>query len=166
MLSRVEVLKKIRNLEEAIQTRSKRLAQLEAMDNPEALLESIKIRSELELLNNEKSRLVERTETMRKSLEKRLPTLEREYLNAVERERAILKKLHDTCKTLQNQIEQLRETANEVHIKYYIPYRNICDELQITPKSVHLLDVPFLTQLSRWLANFTEWFEKSRWKNE
>jgi len=163
MSSRSEILKKVKSLEQAIQNRSKRLTQLEAIDNPEALLESIKIRNELELLNNEKSRLVEQAETLKKSLVERLPTLEREYLNAVEKERAELKKLYNTCKTLQNQIEQLRETANEVHIKYYIPYRNICDELQITSKSFHLLDIPFLTQLSRWLANFTEWFEKTRW---
>ena len=163
MSSRSEILKKVKSLEQAIQNRSKRLTQLEAIDNPEALLESIKIRNELELLNNERSRLVEQAETLKKSLVERLPTLEREYLNAVEKERTMLKKLYDTCKTLQNQIQQLRETANEVHVKYYIPYRNICDELGVIVKSIHLLDVPFLTQLSRWISNFTEWFEKTRW---
>jgi exonuclease VII large subunit len=159
-MSRVEILKKIRNLEQVIQTRSKRLAQLEAMDDPEALLESIKIRNELELLNNEKSRLVEQAETLKNSLQEKLPILEREYLIAVERERAELKKLYNTCKTLQNQIEQLRETANEVHIKYYIPYRNICDELGVVAKSMHLLELPFTSQIERWLGNFIQWYEK------
>ena len=164
MSSRSEILKKIKNLEQAIEIRSKRLMQLETQNEPEALLESIKIRNELELLNNEKSRLVEQAEILKKSLVERLPTLEREYINAVEKERAELKKLYNTCKTLQNQIEQLREIANEVH-QLFIPYRNCCEELQVTPKSFHLLDIPFITQLSRWLANFTEWVEKTRWVN-
>jgi exonuclease VII large subunit len=161
-MSRVEILKKIRNLEQAIQNRSKRLTQLEAMDDPEALLESIKIRNELELLNNERSRLVEQAETLKNSLQEKLSALEREYLDAVEREKAAIKKLYNMCKNLQTQIREVREIANDTHMKF-IPYKNHCDELGIPAKSLHLLEVPHISQLTRWLANFTDWVEKTRW---
>jgi len=165
MSSRSEILKKIKNLEQAIEIRSKRLAQLEAMDDPEAIIEIVKIRSELELLQAEKNKLDEEAEKLKILLTDKLPQLEKAYLDAVKREKAMLREVYETCKHLENKIQQLRGIANEVHTKYYIPYRNICDELQITSKSFHLLDIPFITQLSRWLANFTEWFEKTRWVN-
>jgi DNA repair exonuclease SbcCD ATPase subunit len=161
-MSRVEVLRKIKSIEQAIETRSKRLAQLEAIDNPEAIIEAVKIKNELDLLRTEKNKLDEEAEELKTLLESRLPELEKAYLDAVKREKAMLREVYETCKHLENKIQQLREIANEVHVKYYIPYRNICDELQITSKSFHLLDIPFITQLSRWLANFTEWFEKTR----
>jgi hypothetical protein len=164
MSSRSEILKKIKNLEQAIETRSKRLMQLETQNEPEALLEIVKIRNELELLNNEKSKLVEQAEIMKKSLEERLPALEREYLDAVEREKAAIKKLYNMCKNLQTQIRELREIANDTHMKF-IPYKNHCDELGIPAKSLHLLEVPHISQLTRWLANFTDWVEKTRWVN-
>ena len=162
-MSRVEVLRKIKSIEQAIEIRSKHLMQLETQNEPEALLESIKIRNELELLNNEKSRLVEQAETLKNSLQEKLPTLERVYLDAVEKERAAIRKLYNTCKILEKQIEELRETVNEVHIKYYIPYKNCSDELGIPVKSLHLLEIPHISQLSLWLNNFVIWVQKTRW---
>jgi myosin heavy subunit len=158
-MSRVELLKKIRNLEEAIQTRSKRLAQLNAMDDPEAIIEAVKIKDELRLLNDERSRLLKEAEILRALLENRLPELEKAYLDGVRKEKDVLARFYETCKELQAEIDEIKKIINQVH-HLFIPYQNCCQELQITPKSVHLLDVPFLMQISRWIANFIGWYEK------
>ena len=161
-MSRVEVLRKIKSIEQAIETRSKRLAQLEAMDDPETIIEIVKIRSELELLQAEKNKLDEEAEKLKILLTDKLPQLEKAYLEGVKRQKDALARFYETCKKLQAEIESLKKIVDEVH-QLFIPYRNCCEELQVTPKSFHLLDIPFITQLSRWLANFTEWFEKTRW---
>jgi len=163
-MSRVEVLKKIRNLEQAIQNRSKRLAQLEAIDNPEAIIEAVKIKDEIKLLEGEKASLLEEAEKLKILLTDKLPQLEKAYLEGVKRQKDALARFYETCKKLQAEIESLKKIVDEVH-QLFIPYRNCCEELQVTPKSVHLIDIPFLMQISRWITNFTEWFEKSRWVN-
>jgi chromosome segregation ATPase len=163
MTSRIELLRKIKSIEQAIETRSRCLMQLETRDDPESLLEIVKIRGELELLNNEKSKLVEQAEALKKSLEERLPALEKEYLNAVEEERAELKKLYLTCKALESQIQKVRKIANDTHMRF-ISYKNVCDELGIVAKNLHLPELPFIPQLSRWIASFMEWCEKTGWK--
>jgi chromosome segregation ATPase len=161
-MSRVELLRKIKSIEQAIEMRNKRLTELRRRDDPESLLEIIKIRSELELLSSEKSRLAGQAEALKKSLEERLPALEKEYLSAVEEEKAELKKLYLLCKNLEGEIEKLRKMANDVHAKF-ISYKNICDELGIAAKNLHLLELPFIPQLSRWVGNFMEWCEKTGW---
>jgi len=163
MLSLREIRRKIETIEKAISERERMLNHAEQSEDPDQIVRIPLLRNEVEILQAEKQKLIEQAEVLKKSLKEKLPVLEREYLNAVEKERATIRKLYNTCKILEKQIEELRGIANEVHIKYYIPYRNICDELQITSKSFHLLDIPFITQLSRWLANFTEWVEKTRW---
>ena len=159
MSSRSEILKKIGNLEQAIQARSKRLAQLEAMDNPEAIIEIVKIKNELELLQAEKNKLDEEAEKLKILLTDKLPQLEKAYLEGVKRQKDALARFYETCKKLQAEIESLKKIVDEVH-QLFIPYRNCCQELQVTPKSVHLIDVPFLMQISRWIANFVGWYEK------
>jgi len=159
MSSRSEILKKIGNLEQAIQARSKRLAQLEAMDNPEAIIEIVKIKNELELLQAEKNKLDEEAEKLKILLTDKLPQLEKAYLEGVKRQKDALARFYETCKKLQAEIEGLKKIVDEVH-QLFIPYRNCCQELQVTPKSVHLIDVPFLMQISRWIANFVGWYEK------
>ena len=161
-MSRVELLRRIKSIEQAIETRNKRLTELERRDDPESLLEIARIRGELELLNNEKSRLAGQAEALKKSLEERLPALEKEYLSAVEEERAELKKLYLMCKNLEGQIQKLRKTANDTHMRF-IPYKNVCDELGIAAKNLHLLELPFIPQLSRWINNFMEWYQRTGW---
>jgi hypothetical protein len=159
MSSRSEILKKVKTLEQTIETRSKRLAQLEAMDDPEAIIEAVKIKEEIKLLGEERSRLLEKAENLKALLESRLPQLEKAYLDAVKEERTALRKLYDTCKNLLTQIRELRKIANDTHMKF-IPYKNHCDELGIVAKSMHLLELPFMSQIERWLGNFIQWYEK------
>ena len=159
MSSRSEILKKIKNLEQAIQTRSKRLTLLEAIDNPEAIIEAVKIKNELDLLRTEKNKLDQEAEKLKTLLESKLLELEKTYLDGVRKEKDALARFYETCKELQAEIESLKKIVDEVH-QLFIPYQNCCQELQVTPKSVHLIDVPFLMQISRWIANFVGWYEK------
>jgi len=159
MSSRSEILRKIKNLEQAIQARSKRLIQLEIQDSPEAVIEIVKIKNELDLLQAEKNKLDEEAEKLKILLTDKLPQLEKAYLEGVKRQKDALARFYETCKKLQAEIEGLKKIVDEVH-QLFIPYRNCCQELQVTPKSVHLIDVPFLMQISRWIANFVGWYEK------
>jgi DNA repair exonuclease SbcCD ATPase subunit len=113
----------------------------------------------LDLLRTEKNKLDEEAEELKTLLESRLPELEKAYLDAVRKEKDALTRFYKACKELQAEIENLKKIVDEVH-QLFIPYRNCCEELQVTPKSVHLIDVPFLMQISRWIANFVGWYEK------
>jgi hypothetical protein len=159
MLSLKEIKQKIQAITEAIEKRERQISFIEQSNDVEQIVKVPIIRNEVEILQAEKQRLTEQAETLRKLLETKLPELEKAYLDAVKEERTALRKLYDTCKNLLTQIRELRKIANDTHMKF-IPYKNHCDELGIVAKSMHLLELPFTSQIERWLGNFIQWYEK------
>jgi predicted nucleic acid-binding Zn-ribbon protein len=158
-----EIRRRIETIEKAISERQRMLNHAEQSEDPDQIVRIPLLRNEIQILENERVKLVEQIEALKKSLESRLPELEKAYLDAVKREKAMLREVYETCKHLENKIQQLRGIASEVHINFFIPYKNCSDELGVVAKSLHLLEVPHISQLTRWLTNFTDWVEKTRW---
>jgi chromosome segregation ATPase len=158
-----EIKKKIEAINEAIEKRKRQLSLIEQSSDVEQIVKIPLIRNEIEVLEAERRRLVEQAEELRKKMEAQLPKLEAIYRDSVEKERAALAKVHKACRELQARLEELRATVNEAH-QSFIPYKNYCDELQVPVKMLHLLEIPFFSQLSRWVSDFVEWCEKTGWK--
>jgi chromosome segregation ATPase len=158
-----EIKTKIEAINEAIEKRKRQLSLIEQSSDVEQIVKIPLIKNEIEILEAERRKLAEQAEELRKTLEAQLPKLEAAYLDGVKRERIALAKVYKVCRELQARLEELRATVNEVH-QLYIPYKNHCDELQVPVKMLHLLEIPFFDQLSRWIASFMEWCEKTGWK--
>ena len=148
---------RLSNIERAIAERQKVLEMLETSSDPEAIIRRASLRKEIELLLSERERLKAELEKLKESYAERLPKLEREYLDLVHKQKALLEKAAEKCEELLDAIEQLQKNIHDLNI-VFPQYRNICWALQLTPKDIHVHEIYPLLQARRWLEAYVKWF--------
>jgi DNA repair exonuclease SbcCD ATPase subunit len=116
----------------------------------------------VEILQAEKQKLIEQASQLQTEHERKLPEAEEKYLQTISKQKSLLKDIMEISKKLLNKIAELEASIKEAHMNF-VSYQVICHELSITPKNHHLQDCYPLWQARRWLEQFLDWFEKSRW---
>ena len=158
-----EIQRRIQLLEQAVAEREKRLNAFrrayEGGGNPSAYTESVLVENELKILRRELEKKRAEAEEAKRELEARLPELEKRYLEKIPTQQKLLGEIEKKARELLQLISRLSENINEIQ-KDFAPYSNVCDQLHVAKKSLHLLDLPnSLTQARRWLRIFLEWVE-------
>jgi len=155
-----EINTRIRNINQSLDQRKKRLAQLEAQDDPESIIEAARVKNELALLEVEKTNLSEEASRLRRQLEVKLPDVESQYFKACEDQKRLLKKLYEVTSIFLESIEQIKVSIDNTR-KKFMGYRNVAMELEQTPKSIHLeglynMNERIITQIK----TFSEWLKE------
>jgi predicted nuclease with TOPRIM domain len=137
----------------------------EQSEDPDQIVKIPLLRNEVEILQAEKQKLIEQASQLQTEHERKLPEAEEKYLQTISKQKSLLKDIMEISKKLLSKIAELEDSIKEAHMNF-ISYQVVCSELSITPKNLHLQDCYSLWQARRWLEQFLDWFEKSRWKNE
>ena len=160
MMNLKEIQRRVQLLEQAIAEREKRLNALrrayESGGNPSAFAQSILVENELRILRKEFEKKQIKLEEAKRELEARLPELEKRYLEKIPEQQKLFKRVGEKVKELLELIEKLSRNIEEVQ-RTFIPYCNVCDQLGVPRKSLHLRDIPTsLRQAQRRLRLFLE----------
>ena len=155
-----ELQRRIRALEQAIAEREKKLNAFrrayESGGNPSAYTESVLVENELRILRQELEKKRAEAEELKQELSRRLPELEKNYLSKIPEQQKLFKRVGEKVKELLELIEKLSRNIEEVQ-RTFIPYCNVCDQLGVPRKSLHLRDIPTsLRQAQRRLRLFLE----------
>lgn len=155
-----ELQRRIRALEQAIAEREKKLNAFrrayESGGNPSAYTESVLVENELRILRQELEKKRAEAEELKQELSRRLPELEKNYLSKIPEQQKLFKRVGEKVKELLELIEKLSRNIEEVQ-RTFAPYSNVCDQLGVPRKSLHLRDIPAsLRQAQRKLRLFLE----------
>ena len=155
-----ELQRRIRALEQAVAEREKKLQVLkrayEGGGSLSAYTESILVENELKVLRKELEKKWAEAEKVKRELEVRLPELEKRYLEKIPEQQKLFKRVEEKVKELLELIEKLSRNIEEVQQRF-TPYSNVCDQLGVPRKSLHLRDIPAsLRQAQRKLRLFLE----------
>ena len=154
--------KQIREIQQAIIEREKRINTLNASTNAEAIIEKSRLEGEIEILNKKLSELKTEYEKISQDLQRRLPELEKQYLEQVEKQKKILAELYEKINMVVELISTLKKNVDETRGQF-IPYSNVVYELEQPIKHVHLEDVPsFLKNAEKFLNVFLNWYRETR----
>ena len=160
MASFSELQRRIQLLEQAVAEREKRLQALkrayEGGGNPSAYTEMVLVGNELKILREELEKKRAEAEELKQELSRKLPELEKNYLSKIPEQQKLFKRVEEKVKELLELIEKLSRNIEEVQ-RTFIPYSNVCDQLGVPRKSLHLRDIPAsLRQAQRKLRLFLE----------
>ena len=157
-----EIRRRIETIEKAISERQRMLNHAEQSEDPDQIVRIPLLRNEVEILQAEKQILIEQASQLQIEHERKLPEVEEKYLQTISKQKSLLKDIMEISKKLLGKIAELEDSIREAHMNF-ISYQVVCNELSITPKNLHLQDCYSLWQVRRWLQQFLDWFEKSRW---
>ncbi|MEM4004675.1 MAG: hypothetical protein QXM43_03455 [Desulfurococcaceae archaeon] len=157
-----ELRKRIYEFEKSLEERQKRIISLEKTLNAETLIEKSRLEAEIEILNKKLSELKIEYEKIRQDFQRRLPELEKQYLERVEKQKKILAELYEKVNEVVELISTLKKNVDETRGQFY-PYRNVVYELEQPIKHVHLEDVPSsLRNAEKFLNVFLNWYRETR----
>jgi Mg2+ and Co2+ transporter CorA len=162
ILSLREIRRRIETIEKAISERQRMLNHAEQSEDPDQIVKIPLLKNEIQLLENEKVKLVEQINQLQTEYEKKLPDAERKYFESISKQKTLLKSIVETSQKLLSKIAELQDSIKEAHMNF-VSYQVVCSELSITPKNLHLQDCYSLWQARRWLEQFLDWIRKTRW---
>jgi len=140
-----ELQRRIRALEQAVSEREKKLQVLkrayEGGGSLSAYTESILVENELKVLRKELEKKRAEAEELKQELSRKLPELEKNYLSKIPEQQKLFKRVEEKVKELLELIEKLSRNIEEVQQRF-APYSNVCDQLGVPKKDLHLRDIP------------------------